>query len=80
MSLISLFDVAPVSFILPILFFVLLPLVAIVCVVVALVIMKKRKKIANPPEAKEAKIESVKVKPNEQPAENRPVQEEKKDV
>jgi|LAHS01.1.fsa_nt_gb hypothetical protein len=41
------FDVAPMSFIVPILLFILLPLVAVICIVIAVVIIRKRDKKKN---------------------------------
>jgi len=44
---IQVFDVAPISFVLPIVLLIGLPALAIVCILVAVLIIKKRQKKAN---------------------------------
>lgn len=69
------FDVAPISFVLPAIIFIGLPVLAIICILVAVLIIKKRKKkeaqpvtatkvepvlTASPKEKTSEKVEEVK--------------------
>jgi hypothetical protein len=53
------FDVAPISFVLPAIIFIGLPVLAIICILIAVLIIKKRQKKANQPAPKAEPVLAV---------------------